>query len=115
MHNDPLCEVGCPYVVRGFDFDYVGLLWMDDLVWRDGRWVAHPEHVYESAWPKTLAAARRETRPGAGSKELVQRLVRGYRILLSRAILGAYVWIPDAETRAYVDAWLGDSAFPARS
>jgi hypothetical protein len=22
MHADPLCEVGCPYAVRGFDFDY---------------------------------------------------------------------------------------------
>jgi uncharacterized protein len=115
MHNDPLCEVGCPYVVRGFDFDYVGLLWMDDLVWRDGQWVAQVEHVHESAWPKTVAAARREARPGAGTKELVQRLVRGYRILLSRAILGAYLWIPDAETRAHVDAWLGDSSSPARS
>ena len=38
---DPLCEVGCPYVVRGFDYDYVGVLWLSDLVWR-GRWVTQP-------------------------------------------------------------------------
>lgn len=31
MHQDPLSEVGCPYVVRGFDFDYVGLLWLEDI------------------------------------------------------------------------------------
>jgi predicted RNase H-like HicB family nuclease len=37
MHTDPLCEVGCPYAVRGFDFDYLGLLWLGDLLWGDGR------------------------------------------------------------------------------
>jgi hypothetical protein len=26
MHADPLCEVGCPYAVRGFDWDYIGIL-----------------------------------------------------------------------------------------
>lgn len=26
MHADPLCEVGCPYAVRGFAFDYVKLM-----------------------------------------------------------------------------------------
>ena len=36
--SDPLCEVGCPYAVRGFDYDYVGILWLDDLVWRENRW-----------------------------------------------------------------------------
>ena len=38
MADDPLCEVGCPYAVRGFDYDYVGVLWLEDLVWRNGRW-----------------------------------------------------------------------------
>jgi DUF2075 family protein len=37
MHTDPLCEVGCPCAVRGFDFDYLGLLWLGDLLWGDGR------------------------------------------------------------------------------
>jgi hypothetical protein len=37
MFQDPLCEVGCSYTFRGFDYDYVGVLWLEDLVWRDGR------------------------------------------------------------------------------
>jgi uncharacterized protein len=28
MHSDALAEVGCPYVVRGFDYDYLGVLWL---------------------------------------------------------------------------------------
>ena len=29
MHDDPLSEVGCPYVVRGFDYAYLGVLWLN--------------------------------------------------------------------------------------
>jgi DUF2075 family protein len=100
MADDPLAEVGCPYVVRGFDFDFVGVIWLGDLVVRDGRWVAVPEHIHETAWKKTRSEARKG-KADAG-QELVRRLARGYRILLSRAIHGAYVWFEDEETRDFV-------------
>lgn len=106
MARDPLCEVGCPYVVRGFDFDYVGVLWLSDLVWRRDRWVADISQVHESAWRKTLAASKRERGSGPHTDELVRRLLRGYRILLSRAIRGCYVWFEDAETREYLETLL---------
>ncbi|MEN9666158.1 MAG: hypothetical protein RLZZ326_2521, partial [Planctomycetota bacterium] len=54
MHADPLCEVGCPYVVRGFDFDYLGLLWMGDLVRRGDEWKHQLPHIHETAWKKTI-------------------------------------------------------------
>jgi hypothetical protein len=106
MADDPLGEVGCPYVVRGFDFDYVGVLWLSDLVWRNDRWVANHAHIHESAWKKTRSGARKENGGGAVTDELVRRLQRGYRILLSRAIRGAYLWCEDAETRAHVEGLL---------
>src|SRR5207248_5867989 len=27
--TDPLCEIGCPYAVRGFDYDYIGIAWLN--------------------------------------------------------------------------------------
>lgn len=53
MYNDPLCEVGCPYVIRGFDYDFLGVLWLNDLVWRTDRWQADVRHVHETAWQQT--------------------------------------------------------------
>jgi hypothetical protein len=107
MGSDMLSEVGCPYVVRGFDWDYIGLLWLSDLVWRDDRWVADPSKTFETAWNKTLAAARRDVRAkrpdGAGLAELRNRLARGYRILLTRAIRGVYLWCEDDETRRHLN------------
>lgn len=102
MAEDPLAEVGCPYVVRGFDFDYIGVLWLSDLVWRRDHWEADPAHIHESAWKKTLSDSRKERGNGPSSTDLLRRLQRGYRILLSRAIRGAYVWFEDEETREHV-------------
>lgn len=104
MFDDPLCEVGCPYVVRGFDYDVVGLLWLEDLVWREGAWRVDLAHVHESAWPKTKAAAKKGT--SEALEAVVERVVRGYRILMTRAVRGLYVWFADAETRRHVEAML---------
>jgi len=96
MGADPLCEVGCPYVVRGFDYDYLGVIWGADLIWRDG-WTVDLKRVHETAWRKTLAAAKKGS-PEAEA-QIVIRLQRAYRILLSRAIRGVGVWFEDAQTR----------------
>jgi DUF2075 family protein len=105
---DPLCEVGCPYVVRGFDFDYVGLLWLNDLVWRKDRWTANLDAIHESAWRLSLSRARKGSKPA--EQEVVRLLQRGYRILLSRAIRGAHVWFEDDETRERVEGMLGEQS-----
>lgn len=98
--RDPLCEVGCPYVVRGFDYDYVGLLWLSDFVRRGNTWIVQPKHVHEIAWRKTLAAVKNGD---AKAKQiLLRRCQRAYRILLTRAIKGMYVWCEDDETREYL-------------
>jgi DUF2075 family protein len=103
MAEDPLCEVGCPYAVRGFDYDYVGILWLDDLIWRSSRWEVNTESVHESGIMNVVRRARHEGRTfGPAHRELLQRVTQAYRILLTRPLKGAYLWIPDEETRAYV-------------
>jgi hypothetical protein len=107
MHADPLCEVGCPYVVRGFDFDTVGVLWLGDLVWRGGQWRADPAHVHDTGLDRSVSAARAERNPGQAHDRLRAALAQAYRILLTRGLSGCHLWIEDAETRAHVRACLG--------
>lgn len=38
MTKDPLCEVGYPQEVRGWDFDYLGILWLKDVIWDGKKW-----------------------------------------------------------------------------
>lgn len=103
---DPLCEVGCPYVVRGFDFDFVGLLWMPDLLWRKDRWIVDIHQIHETAWKKTLANAKKKGTGSQTDAALLRLVIRGYRILLTRAIKGTFVWCQDAETRQHLQACL---------
>jgi uncharacterized protein len=107
MHADPLCEVGCPYAVRGFDFDYVGLLWLGDLKWRNGGWTVDPEHSFESGLPRHLSRARAATHGGHPDViALSQKIRQGYRILMTRAMKGPFIWFEDKETAEAVNTFL---------
>jgi DUF2075 family protein len=103
--QDPLCEVGCPYAVRGFDYDYVGIIWLNDLVWRGSRWQVDPDAVEESGVLDLTRRARMEARTGVegpATRQLLYRVQQAYRILFTRALKGVYVWIPDRGTRAHL-------------
>lgn len=105
--QDPLCEVGCPYAVRGFDYDYVGILWLEDLKWTNGAWKVQPKHVHETGLTNLASAARQESPPGRKTAALQERVAQAYRILFSRALRGAYIWVPDDPTREYIVRSLG--------
>jgi DUF2075 family protein len=103
--QDPLCEVGCPYVVRGFDYDYVGILWLNDLLWRTNRWRVTPSAVEETGFMTIVRAARNEAQrnaEGVATAQLLRRVAQAYRVLFTRALKGVYVWVPDAETHAHL-------------
>ena len=103
MADDPLCEVGCPYAVRGFDYDYVGILWLNDLRWRNNSWEINVDFVHERGIANLARAARREnSKTGRATRELLQRTLQAYRILFTRALKGLYAWVPDAETRRHL-------------
>lgn len=102
MHADPLCEVGCPYAIRGFDYDYIGLIWQTDLVWRTDRWVVLPENVSETGMMASTRAATGTIEGHPARMKLRKKVVQAYRILLTRAVRGMYVWCEDEETRTHL-------------
>ena len=61
-------------------------------------------HVKETAFRHTVARAKRGD--GPEDADLLLRLKRGYRILLTRAIKGMHVWFEDQETKEYVTSLL---------
>ena len=113
IQQDQLCEVGCPYVVRGFDFDYVGLLWLKVLQWRNGKWVIDPEHCYETGLPRRLA--REQPAPHPDHEDVValaQQIKRAYRILFTRSMRGVYVWLEDPTTVRAAKSYLNTPYLP---
>ena len=87
-------QVGCVYTAQGFEFDYVGVIFGPDLVYRpmDGGWVGQRERVAATA---SSAAAS----PTRSSPRFVKST---YRVLLTRGLRGCYVYFMDAPTRDFV-------------
>ena len=106
MAGDPLGEVGCPYVVRNFDFDYVGLLWFSDLVWRGDRWAVNLDHVHETGIKRIKGRATRDP-TSQDYADVLDAVKSAYRILLTRAMKGVFVWCEDGETRRFLQQHLG--------
>lgn len=130
MGQDALCEVGCPYEIRGFDFDWVGVLWLGDIVRRDHCWMLDLNKCVDRANKSSKSQAVREVRNylkqkgckcGNGeplplvplesaelpkTSEIAKTVVQAYRILMTRAVKGACLFIQDEETRTYVEGLL---------
>jgi DUF2075 family protein len=97
--QDQLAEVGCTYAIRGFDFDYVGLLWLGDLQWASDQWTVNLDQVFETGLRGTLKSATRKKNPDRNAREeVMERIKQAYRILLTRAIKGVFVWCEDLRT-----------------
>jgi len=84
-------QVGTVYTAQGFEFDYIGVIFCKDLVWNKEKkdWEAKPENSYD--------AAAKNNNPN-----FITHLKNVYRVLLSRAHKGVYVYFMDKDTEEYV-------------
>jgi len=83
-------QVGCIYTAQGFEYDWAGTIFGDDLVIRDGKWFARSGFSYD-----------RKVK-GAEAPEF-DRLVRNtYKVLLTRGMQGVCVYSKDDETNDFL-------------
>ena len=85
-------QVGCVYTAQGFEFDYVGVIFGPDLVYRpmDGGWVGQRDESHD-----------RVVRRGVTDAEFTRFVKSTYRVLLTRGLRGCYVYFMDAPTRDF--------------
>lgn len=83
-------QVGTVYTAQGFEFDYIGIIFGKDLVHDNDKnqWIAHKENSYDNM-------------AKINNNEFAKHLKNVYRVLMSRAHLGCYVYFCDKETEAY--------------
>lgn len=92
--DDAYEQVGSIYSVQGFEFDDIGVIWGEDLVWRRDRWVAQLGNNKDGAFKKELR----------NSGDPVEKLRNVYRVLLTRGMRSTHLFILDEETREHVRA-----------
>jgi hypothetical protein len=82
-------QIGCIYTAQGFEFDYVGVIFGTDLVYRhDVGWVGRPNESYDNV----------VVRGGSRFLDLVKNT---YRVLLTRGMKGCFVHFLDKETEQF--------------
>jgi DUF2075 family protein len=84
-------QIGCVYNIQGFELDYIGIIWGEDLRYDlDAQcWVGDKSRSADSVVKR--------------SKEQFVDLVKNtYRVLLSRGMKGCYVHFLDRDTERFV-------------
>jgi hypothetical protein len=86
-------QVGCVYTAQGFEYDYAGVIFGRDLVHRprDG-WTGQPEFSKDSVVRRSVKG---------GDTPFVDLVKHTYRVLLTRGLLGCYVYFEDDQTRDF--------------
>ncbi len=88
-------QIGSIYSVQGFEFDYVGLIFGEDLVWRINNWVPELAKNKDNQFKRDLKKS--EENP-------LDKLRNIYRVLLTRGMRGTYVFFIDNETKKYFES-----------
>lgn len=86
-----MAQIGCIYTAQGFEFDYVGVIFGKDLLYRFDRqdWVGDKTQSFDTVVKR--------------SREKFADLVKNtYRVLLSRGMKGCYVHFMDKETEHFI-------------
>ncbi|HQB65083.1 MAG TPA: DUF2075 domain-containing protein [Fibrobacteraceae bacterium] len=88
--NTGMEQVGTVYTAQGFEFEYIGVIFGHDLIYdiKSKEWRAVPENSYD-------------TQVKSKNTNLTRHLLHTYRVLLSRAHKGVYVYFMDKDTENY--------------
>ena len=97
-------EVGSIYTIQGDDLNYAGVIIGSDLIYRRGRMIFNKKSYADKG------AMRRNTRQVQNGEiinedDLLNQVLRIYRVLMSRAIMGVYVYACDEGLRKYLSKY----------
>lgn len=98
-------QVGTVYTAQGFEFDYIAVIFGNDLVYdpTTEAWKAVPERSHDIQVKRN-------------NPKLLEHLASVYRVLLSRAHKGVYVYFMDKGTERYIRSCMESSIkLPSRA
>ena len=91
MHDsNGINQIGCVYTAQGFEFDYAGVIFGNDLVYDfdEQKWKGNSQNSADGVFKR--------------SKEKFADLVKNtYRVLLSRGMKGCYIYFMDKDTARF--------------
>ena len=94
-------EAGCIHTSQGLEFDYVGVIIGDDLIYRDGKVVT--DHTKRASTDRSLFGIKKMFKEDPEKAEkLADEIIRNtYRTLMTRGQKGCFVYCTDKELASY--------------
>ncbi len=108
--DESVNQIGCIHTCQGLEFDFVGVIFGDDFLIRDGCVVtdATKRASQDSSIRGYKKLAKSDPEEAAS---LADRIIKNtYRTLMTRGQKGCYVYSADPETRDYFSRFLGSVA-----
>jgi len=88
-------QVGCIYTAQGFEYDWNGVIFGPDLVWREDHW-------------ETVRSANKDpdfrNTKKVSNEEFHRLVLNVYKVLLTRGMMGTLVYSVDAETQQFLSS-----------
>ena len=88
-------QVGCIYTAQGFEYDWNGVIFGPDLVWRDDHW----ETVRSASKDPDFRNTKK-----VSNEEFHRLVLNVYKVLLTRGMMGTLVYSVDAETQQFLSS-----------
>ena len=94
-------QIGCIHTCQGLEVDYIGVIVGEDLVVRNGKFIADPSKRASSDSSVKGYKRLMKEKP-IETKEMIDLVIKNtYRTLMTRGMKGCYVYFVDEETREY--------------
>ena len=99
--DDSINEAGCIHSVQGLEFDYVGIIIGNDLLYKNNKLITD-FHNHASTDPSFKGIKKLEKDDSQYANLVADKLIRNiYRVLLTRGIKGCYVYCVDESLNNY--------------
>ena len=94
-------EVGSIYTVQGDDLNYVGIIFGNDLIYRNEKIIFNRKSCADSG---AMKRSQRQVANGEqiSENDMLEQVLRTYRILMNRAVKGVYIYACDDDLREYL-------------
>jgi hypothetical protein len=83
-------QIGCVYTAQGFEYDWNGVIFGPDLIWRSGAWVSN------------ISGSKDPAMRGVSSEQFDMLVKNTYKVLLTRGLVGTILFSVDPETQTYL-------------
>jgi hypothetical protein len=83
-------QIGCVYTAQGFEYDWNGVIFGPDLVWRSG------------AWASSSTGSKDPAMRGVSADQFDILVKNTYKVLLTRGLIGTILYSTDSETQMYL-------------